>query len=110
MTSQAEILDRLYETVLARKNAPADSSYTASLYAKGSKKISQKVGEEGVELALAGALSDRAEIVTESADLIYHMFVMWANADIKPEEIYAELAKREGLSGLQEKASRTKKG
>lgn len=110
MKSQTEILDRLYDTVFARKNTPADGSYTASLYAKGAKKIAQKVGEEGVELALAGALSDRAEIVTESADLIYHMLVMWANVDVKPEEIYAELAKREGLSGLEEKASRTKKG
>jgi phosphoribosyl-ATP pyrophosphohydrolase len=107
MTGQAEILDRLYETVLARKSAEPGSSYTASLYAKGAKKIAQKVGEEGVELSLAGALEDKAEIVTESADLLYHMCVLWANAGISPAEIYEELATREGLSGLDEKASRT---
>ncbi len=107
MTGKAETLDRLYETVLARKSAEPGSSYTASLYAKGTKKIAQKVGEEGVELSLAAALNDKAEIVTESADLLYHICVLWANAGISPHEIYEELAKREGLSGLDEKASRT---
>ena len=110
MTSQTEILDRLFETVASRKSAASGSSYTASLYAKGAKKIAQKVGEEGVELALAGALEDRDEIISESADLIYHMFVLWANAGVSPEEIYAKLAEREGLSGLDEKASRKDEG
>ncbi|OUR76202.1 phosphoribosyl-ATP diphosphatase [Alphaproteobacteria bacterium 46_93_T64] len=106
MTTQAEILDRLFETIAARKTADADSSYTARLYAKGTKKIAQKVGEEGVELALAAVLKDKDEIISESADLIYHMFVLWADAGLEPSEIYAKLAEREGLSGLVEKASR----
>ncbi|WP_206378164.1 phosphoribosyl-ATP diphosphatase [Sneathiella limimaris] len=110
MKSSTEVLDGLFETIEARKSASADSSYTASLYAKGRQKITQKVGEEGVELALAGALDNREEIVSESADLIYHMFVLWADAGIKPAEVYQKLAEREGLSGLDEKASRSEKG
>ena len=106
MSETHDILDRLFETIRARKSADPESSYTAKLYAKGSKKIAQKVGEEGVELALAAALKDRDEVISESADLIYHMFVLWADAGVDPSEIYAKLAEREGLSGLAEKASR----
>ena len=108
MSSQTEILDRLFETIAARKTADPDSSYTARLYAKGAAKIAQKVGEEGVELALAGVQKNRDEIVSESADLLYHMFVLWADAGIDPSEIYSKLAEREGLSGLDEKAARDK--
>ncbi|MBO6826926.1 MAG: phosphoribosyl-ATP diphosphatase [Sneathiella sp.] len=107
MSETSEILDRLFETIRERKNADPESSYTAKLYAKGSKKIAQKVGEEGVELALAAALKDRDEVISESADLIYHMFVLWADAGVDPAEIYAKLAERQGLSGLVEKASRS---
>lgn len=108
MTHQSEILDRLFETIAARKNADPDSSYTAKLYTKGTAKIAQKVGEEGVELALAAVQKNREEVISESADLLYHMFVLWADAGIEPAEIYAKLADREGLSGLDEKASRDK--
>jgi phosphoribosyl-ATP pyrophosphohydrolase len=108
MSSQNEILDRLFETITARKGADEASSYTAKLFAKGTPKIAQKVGEEGVELALAAALKNRDEIISESADLFYHMFVLWADAGVDPQEIYAKLAEREGLSGLDEKASRAK--
>lgn len=107
MSETSEILDRLFDTIRERKNADPESSYTAKLYAKGSKKIAQKVGEEGVELALAAALKDREEVISESADLIYHMFVLWADAGVDPAEIYAKLAERQGLSGLVEKASRS---
>lgn len=108
MTNQTEILDRLFETIAARKEADPDSSYTAKLYAKGTAKIAQKVGEEGVELALAAVQKNRDEVISESADLFYHMFVLWVDAGVDPSEIYAKLAEREGLSGLAEKASRTK--
>jgi len=107
MTEASHTLDRLFETIRERKNADPDSSYTAKLYAKGSKKIAQKVGEEGVELALAAALKDRDEVISESADLIYHMLVLWSDAGVDPSEIYAKLEEREGLSGLAEKASRS---
>ncbi len=101
------VLDALYETVSMRKTADPDGSYTAKLYAKGTEKIAQKLGEEAVELALAAVQEKHEDIVSESADLLYHLSVLWANADIDPEEIYAKLAEREGISGLTEKASRT---
>lgn len=103
-----EFLTRLFETLEARKSADAATSYTAKLYHKGTAKIAQKVGEEGVELALAAVQKDREGVISESSDLIYHMMVLWADAGISPGEIYAALAAREGLSGLTEKASRPK--
>ncbi len=109
MSTKTDILDRLFETIAERKGADPESSYTAKLYTKGTAKIAQKVGEEGVELALAAVQKNRSEIIGESADLFYHMFVLWADAGVDPAEIYAELATREGLSGLEEKASRTEK-
>lgn len=104
--SNTKVLDDLFAVVLERKNAPADASYTASLYKKGRKKIAQKVGEEAVETALAGVLDNKAEVITESADLLYHLSVLWADCGVEPNEVYAELAGRFGLSGLEEKASR----
>ena len=100
-------LDKLYATVAVRKGADPKSSYTASLYSKGSAKIAQKVGEEAVELAIAAALEDREEVISESADLLYHLTVLWADAGVDPSEIYEKLATREGQSGLAEKAART---
>ena len=103
-------LDRLFATVAARKGGDPAQSYTAKLYTKGSAKIAQKVGEEAVELAIAAALEDRDEIISESADLLYHLSVLWANADIDPADIYAKLEAREGQSGLAEKAARKNDG
>lgn len=103
-------IDRLYQTVAARKGADANSSYTAALYAKGRAKIAQKLGEEAVELAIAASLGKREEIISESADLLYHLAVLWADAGVDPSEIYEKLAAREGQSGLQEKASRKSDG
>ncbi|WP_373085841.1 phosphoribosyl-ATP diphosphatase [Sneathiella sp.] len=99
-------LDKLFATIAARKGADPKSSYTAKLYSSGRTKIAQKVGEEAVELAIAAVLEDRDEIVAESADLIYHVMVLWANAGIDPTEIYDTLAAREGQSGLDEKKAR----
>lgn len=99
-------IDRLYATVAARKGADPGSSYTASLYAKGRAKIAQKVGEEAVELAIAAATDHREGVISESADLLYHLAVLWADAGVDPAEIYAMLEAREGQSGLAEKASR----
>jgi len=105
LTSQ--VLDTLFEAVRSRKGADPETSYTASLYAMGTEKISQKLGEEAVELALAAVLENRDGVISESADLLYHLNVLWANAGVEPSEIYAKLAEREGLSGLVEKASRS---
>ncbi|MEH6547402.1 MAG: phosphoribosyl-ATP diphosphatase [Sneathiella sp.] len=109
MSNDTHMLDKLYATVLSRKGADPSSSYTAKLYSKGSIKIAQKVGEEAVELSIAAALKDRDEIISESADLLYHLSVLWADAGVDPVEIYAKLADREGLSGLAEKAARSTK-
>ncbi|MEI7669422.1 MAG: phosphoribosyl-ATP diphosphatase [Pseudomonadota bacterium] len=103
------IIDRLYETIISRKNQKDDNtkSYVVSLFTKGHKKIAQKVGEEAVELALASAYNDKKEIISETADLIFHILVLLAAHDIKLEEISDELLKREGISGIDEKANRS---
>jgi phosphoribosyl-ATP pyrophosphohydrolase len=103
------MIESLYHTILNRKNATADASYTAQLFAKGRIKIAQKVGEEAVETALAAAQNDPAGVVSESADLLYHLLVLWAEMGIAPEEVYATLRNREGISGLAEKAARNPK-
>tara|TARA_R110000787_G_scaffold20590_11_gene61262 strand:- start:460 stop:813 length:354 start_codon:yes stop_codon:yes gene_type:complete len=99
-------LDALYATVAARKGADPAESYTARLYARGTPKIAQKLGEEAVETVIAALSGDRAETIKESADLLYHLLVLLADAGIAPAEVYAELERREGVSGLAEKASR----
>ncbi|GGF59623.1 MULTISPECIES: phosphoribosyl-ATP diphosphatase [Terasakiella] len=105
--TNATVLDQLYQTIAARKGADPSQSYTAKLFAKGRNKIAQKVGEEGVECVIAALSEGNDKLVSESADLFYHLLVLWAETGVKPEEIWAELAKREGISGLDEKAART---
>ena len=101
-----EILDRLAATLKERKASAPENSYVASLYRKGRNKIAQKVGEEAVETAIAAVDGSHDEVIAESADLIFHLMVLWADMDIRPEEVYAELARREGISGIEEKNSR----
>src|SRR5688572_19421843 len=96
-------LHQLYQTILQRKQADAEQSYAASLFAKGRVKIAQKLGEEAVELALASVASDKEAIVSESADLLSHLSVLWAECGVTPDEVAAELKRREGMSGLEEK-------
>jgi phosphoribosyl-ATP pyrophosphohydrolase len=104
----ARVLDRLYETVADRKDSDPSSSYTAKLFYKGREKIAQKLGEEAVETVIEAIRDDRSAIVNESADLLYHLTVLWADANVKPERVWAALAEREGMSGLEEKAARRK--
>jgi phosphoribosyl-ATP pyrophosphohydrolase len=96
-------IDRLYAAVMARKGAPAGSSRTAKLLATGTPKIAQKLGEEAVEVAIDAAIGNRAGVVLESVDLLYNLAVLWAHLDIKPEEIWAEMARRETMMGICEK-------
>jgi phosphoribosyl-ATP pyrophosphohydrolase len=103
----ADPLARLYATIAARKGADPASSYTAKLFAKGRHAIAQKVGEEGLETALAAVGQDRSAVAAESADLLYHLCVLWAEVGLTPDDIAAVLAAREGTSGLAEKAART---
>ena len=106
----AEVLERLYATIRARKGASAKTSYTASLFKGGKDKIARKLGEEGLEATLAAQAGDKKALITESADVLYHLLVAWAHAGIAPAKVWAELARREGVSGIAEKASRRKKG
>ncbi|MBT3766681.1 MAG: phosphoribosyl-ATP diphosphatase [Rhodospirillaceae bacterium] len=102
----AEVLERLFDVIETRRGADANSSYTASLLAEGTEKIAQKLGEEAIETIVA-ALSETPERVSsESADLLYHLMVLWADVGIDPSDVWAELAGREGTSGIAEKAAR----
>jgi phosphoribosyl-ATP pyrophosphohydrolase len=102
-----DILERLQRTIAERRNADPSSSYVASLNAKGEDQILKKVAEEAVETVLAAKLADRAGLVHEVADLWFHCLVMLAWHDIPLSEVLAELERREGRSGLDEKASRS---
>jgi phosphoribosyl-ATP pyrophosphohydrolase len=102
----SEILDRLAETLEARKGADPQSSYVAKLYAKGIDSILKKVGEEAAETIIAAKGGNREEIIYETADLWFHTLVMLANAGLHPNDVLNELARREGLSGIAEKAAR----
>lgn len=103
----ARILDRLFETVASRKGADPSSSYTAKLFEKGRPKIAQKLGEEAVEAVIEAMRDDKDALASESADLLYHLMVLWADAGLSPEEVWVKLAERQGISGIAEKASRT---
>ncbi|WP_372397861.1 phosphoribosyl-ATP diphosphatase [Azospirillum sp. HJ39] len=102
----AEVLDRLFVTVQARKGADPETSYTAKLFSRGTAKIAQKVGEEAVEAILEAVRGDKTALAAESADLLYHLLVLWADLGLDPAEVWTRLAQREGISGIDEKKSR----
>ncbi|WP_022727937.1 phosphoribosyl-ATP diphosphatase [Fodinicurvata sediminis] len=102
----AHVLDELYDVILERRNADPESSYTAKLFARGENKIAQKLGEEAVETVIAALKEDHAALASESADLLYHLLVLWAEKGIAPEEVWDKLEKRKGTSGITEKAIR----
>ena len=101
------VLDKLLATIAARRGADPTSSYTAKLLSQGAERCAKKFGEEAVEAVIAAAAGKKDEVVTESADVLYHLMVLWAACGVKPEEVWQTLAQREGRSGLEEKASRT---
>ncbi len=105
MTS-SEILDRLFAVIEQRRDADPTSSYTAKLLSDGRSRIARKFGEEAIEAVIAATEGDKAALTAESADVLYHLLVMWADAGITPEDIWAELERREGTSGIDEKNSR----
>ncbi len=104
-----DILNRLAELLEQRKRADPETSYVAKLYAKGMDSILKKVGEEATETILAAKNADKQHLIYETADLWFHTLVMLAQADLKPQDVLDELARREGLSGIAEKASRFEK-
>lgn len=99
-------LERLLKTVEARKGADPSSSYTAKLLGKGPAKCAQKLGEEAVEAAIAAVSEGKEALAAESADLLYHLAVLWAACDLPPGDVAAALAAREGVSGIDEKKAR----
>lgn len=105
-----DVLNRLSELLELRKSADVNSSYVAKLYAKGIDSILKKVGEEAAETIIAAKNGDKEQLVYETADLWFHTLVMLAYAGLKPQDVLDELARREGLSGIAEKASRTETG
>lgn len=102
----AHILDALHDVILARKGGDPALSNTARLFARGRAKIAQKVGEEAVEAVIEGVRGDAAKLAEESADLLYHLLVLWADVGLKPAEVYAILQDRSGISGIEEKKGR----
>ena len=99
-------LDALYATILTRKDADPDSSWTAQLLAKGPEKCAEKFGEEAVEAIIEAVRNDRAALTAEAADVIYHLLVMLAARDVPLGDVLEELARRQGQSGIAEKAAR----
>ncbi|UWQ00811.1 phosphoribosyl-ATP diphosphatase [Aliiroseovarius crassostreae] len=102
-----DILKTLEATIAARKSADPDSSWTARLLSKGPEKCAEKFGEEAIEAIIAAARNDRENLTYEAADVLYHLLVMLAARDVSLEDVLSELARRQGLSGIEEKASRS---
>jgi len=102
------VLDRLYEVIRSRRGADPQLSHSARLLSRGKAKIAQKFGEEAVECLIEAVGDNRAALVGESADVLYHLLVMWVACDVVPDDVWAELRRREGVSGIAEKAARAK--
>ena len=109
MTSGAlngSVLDALYDIIEARRGADPESSHTAKLFDRGPAKIAQKVGEEAVETVIEAMRGHKEGVINESADLLYHLLVLWAAGGVRPDEVWAALEGRKGISGIAEKAAR----
>jgi phosphoribosyl-ATP pyrophosphohydrolase len=104
----SDALERLFRTIESRKGADPKSSYTAKLLAGGTTAITAKVTEEAGEVVRAAESEGKTRLISESGDLLYHLLVLWADGDVTPGEVWAELARREGQSGIEEKKSRPK--
>ncbi|MCA3562191.1 MAG: phosphoribosyl-ATP diphosphatase [Aestuariivirga sp.] len=103
-----DVLAALADEVTQRQQASPENSYTAKLLSQGVEKCAKKFGEEAVELALASVLRDTTHVAAEAADVLYHLLVLLAASDVKLSGVMAELARRQGVGGLAEKASRPK--
>ncbi|OJW28312.1 MAG: phosphoribosyl-ATP diphosphatase [Rhodospirillales bacterium 69-11] len=104
----AVVLDRLWAVVMSRRDADPAVSHSARLLSRGMAKVAQKFGEEAVECLIEAVAGNREALVAESADVLYHLLVVWVSAGVSPDEVWAELKRREGVSGIAEKASRAK--
>ena len=107
--ANAAVLERLWTVIEARRMAgDVTNSHSARLLARGTAKVAQKLGEEAVECVIEAVAGNRAALIGESADVLYHLLVVWVDAGIQPAEIWQELTRREGMSGIAEKAARPK--
>jgi phosphoribosyl-ATP pyrophosphohydrolase len=100
------VLDRIWSVVLSRRTADPEISHSARLLSRGTAKIAQKFGEEAVECLIEATRGNRDALIAESADVLYHLIVMWVDGGIRPDDVWNELHRREGLSGIAERASR----
>ena len=101
-----EVLDRLWTVVMDRRSADPAHSHSARLLSRGTAKVAQKFGEEAVECLIEAVAGNNPALISESADVLYHLLVMWVAAGIEPADVWSELVRREGVSGVVEKASR----
>jgi phosphoribosyl-ATP pyrophosphohydrolase len=106
MSGDSTGIERVFARVIAARGGDPTLSYTAQLFAHGPKRIGQKLGEEALETVIALVAGEPGAVVRESADLLYHLAVAWAQAGIEPKDVWDELARREASSGLVEKAAR----
>jgi phosphoribosyl-ATP pyrophosphohydrolase len=104
----AAVLDRLWSVVMARRTADPAVSHSARLLSRGPAKVAQKFGEEAVECLIEAVAGNRDAMVAESADVLYHLIVLWVAMGITPDEVWTELKRREGVSGIAEKAARAR--
>ena len=104
----ADALDRLWAVVMSRRSADPAVSHSARLLLRGTAKVAQKFGEESVECLIEAVAGNHRAVVAESADVLYHLIVLWVACGIDPHEVWDELNRREGISGLAEKASRAR--
>ena len=99
-------LDRLYDVIVSRKDESPEDSYTAQLFANSPEKPARKLCEEATEVLVEALNHNKVKLTSESADLLYHLLVVWAVAEIDPQDVWQELDRRQGISGLDEKQSR----
>jgi len=102
------VLNRLWSVVMSRRTADPAVSHSARLLSRGTAKVAQKFGEEAVECLIEAVAGNRDALIGESADVLYHLIVLWASAGVSPDEVWDELKRREGISGIAEKAARVK--
>ena len=103
------VLERLFETIKSRQGDSPDKSYTAKLFSKGRGKIACKLVEEATETIVAALYEGDDKVISESADLLFHLLVLWVDAGVEPTHVWEELTRREGTSGIDEKEARQKK-
>jgi phosphoribosyl-ATP pyrophosphohydrolase len=102
----SQVLERLWDVVLDRRTADPAVSHSARLLSRGTAKVAQKFGEEAVECLIEAVAGNKDALICESADVLYHLLVLWVSAGVHPSEVWSELERREGVSGIAEKAAR----